>query len=257
VKALVPLAMLAPLAFAADAGTAVPRIEVVNEARVPAAELDSILKDFRDWAGRVYAYHGGREPQPVTLELTRRVPFGFYRAGTVTLPPDADRWTMLDDWVHELTHHVTGHDSSFFFKEGVAVHTLEELFGREGRVPQTWPQFGQPTDAWAALFLERRRLLPLAEALAWPRYRGDTPEHDFRSWQIYLAGGSFVGWYIRRHGLAALHAAFARRAFAQDLASLEREWHAFLAARHHAPFDPATVLPARPRYRNYAGRLRP
>lgn len=229
-------------------------IEVINEAGVPADTLAATLRDFQEWARRVHAYHGVREPRPVTLRLTREVPFGFYRDGVVILPPN-NRWTMLDDWVHEFTHHVTGQDSDFFFKEGIAVHTLEELFRREGRIPGTWPQFGRPTDAWVALFAERNVLPPLREALEWPRYRGDTPEHDFRSWQIYLIGGSFAGWYIRRHGMEDFQAAFRRRSF-DALPALERAWLAHVAAAAPGAFDPAAALPPAPRYRAYVERLR-
>jgi hypothetical protein len=241
----------------AATAAAAPVIEVDNAAGVPPAELASILRDFRPWAERVYAYHQLADPAPVTLKLTRKVPFGFYQRGTVLLPPSKDRWEMLDNWVHELTHHATGHDSSFFFKEGLAVHTLEALFAQEGRVPATWPQFGQTTDAWVALYVARDRMPKLIDLLAWPRYLGDTPEADFRSWQVYNLAGSFCGWYLRRYGHAALREAFAREWPAQDFGELQRAWLADVAARRPPPFDPARVLPVKnPRYRGYAERLR-
>ena len=233
-----------------------PVIRVENEAAVPAAELDSILQDFRAWALRVYRYHHLADPPPVTLRLTRKVPFGFYRNGTVILPPSNDRWEMLDNWVHELAHHATGHDSSFFFKEGVAVHTLEALFGEEGRVPATWPQFGQTTDAWVALYAARGRLPKLRDALTWERYKGDTADDDFRSWQIYNVAGSFVGWYLGRYGHAAFRRAFGAEWPEQDSAELEREWLEAVGRKQPAGFDPAAVLPKNRRYRNYAERLK-
>ncbi len=249
-----PLFLLA-LTFAAQAAD--PVIEVDNDAGVPAAELESILRDFRPWAARVYAYHRLADPPPVTLKLTRKVPFGFYSDGVVLLPPSKDRWEMLDNWVHELTHHAVGHDSSFFFKEGAAVHTLEKLFAGEGRVPVTWPQFGRTTDEWVALYVATDRMPSLADVFAWPRYRGDTPDNDFRSWQIYNLGGSFTGWYLKRHGFEAWRDAFRREWPAQDSAELQREWLADIAARKAAPFDPEKVLPMRnPRYRGYAERLK-
>ncbi|MGH8482636.1 MAG: hypothetical protein ACRES8_09255, partial [Nevskiaceae bacterium] len=253
-RAAAVLAMLACALGAAEPG---PVIEVENEAAVPAAELESILKDFRAWAARVYRYHHVTSPPPVTLRLTRKVPFGFYQGSTVILPPSADRWEMLDNWVHELTHHATGHESSFFFKEGIAVHTLEALFAQDRRVPAGWPQFGQGTDAWVATYAARGRLPALSDVLTWPRYQGDTPEHDFRSWQIYNIAGSFCGWYVRRFGYPAFREAFAREWPAQDSARLQREWLADIAGREVQPFDPAAVLPLkRPRYRAYAERLR-
>ena len=241
------------------ANAAEPVITVDNEAGVPPEELASILRDVRAWGARVYAYHRVSGPHPVTLKLTRRVPFGFYRHdGTVLLPPSADRWEMLDNWVHELTHHAAGVDSSFFFKEGLSVHTLEALFAEEGRVPATWPQFGRSTDEWVALYVARGQLPKLADAFAWPRYLGATPDDDFRSWQVYNIGGSFCGWYLRKYGHAALRDAFAREWPAQDSAELQRAWLAEIAARKPVAFDPEKVLPVKnSRYRGYAERLAP
>jgi hypothetical protein len=245
--------------MALTAAAADPVITVDNEAKVPPAELESIVRDFRAWAARVYAYHGIATPAPVTLKLTRRAPFGFYRHdGTILLPPSPDRWEMLDNWVHELTHHAAGVDSSFFFKEGLSVHTLETLFAQEGRVPKTWPQFGRSTDAWVALYVARGRLPALADVLAWPRYLGDTPDEDFRSWQVYNIAGSFCGWYIRTYGHAAFRRAFAAEWPETDSADAQRAWLADVAARRPATFHPAKVLPVQnPRYRAYAERLEP
>jgi hypothetical protein len=230
-----------------------PPIHVENAAGVPPAELDSIVRDFRAWAARVYRYHRVANPAPVTLKLTREVPFGFYQGATVMLPPSKDRWEMLDNWVHELTHHATGHESSFFFKEGIAVHTLEALFAEDNRVPQTWPQFGQSTDAWVALYRARGKLMPLKDALTWPRYRRDD---DFGSWQVYNVAGSFVGWYRATYGHEALRAAFASEWPAQDSAELQQQWLAAIEAKKPASFDPDKVLPRRPRFHAYAQRLR-
>ena len=252
---------LAALLFAGTAAQAAaaaePVIRVENEAALAPAELDSVLQDFRAWAVRVYRYHHLADPPPVTLRLTRKVPFGFYRDDTVILPPSADRWEMLDNWVHELSHHATGHDSSFFFKEGVAVHTLEKLFAEEGRVPVTWPQFGQTTDAWVSLYRARGQLLSLREALAWEHYKGDTADNDFRSWQIYNQAGSFVGWYIGRYGYEAFRRAFAAQWPEQDSDALERAWLESVQAKKPPAFDPAAVLPKNKRYDGYARRLKP
>jgi hypothetical protein len=229
-----------------------PAIEVVNDAGVAPAEIDSIVADFRLWAARLYDYHGVT-PKPVTLKLTKQVPFGFYRDGTVLLPPSADRQAMLEDWVHELTHHALGRDSSFFFREGAATHTVEALFARERMVPRGWPYFGRSCDAWVALFEQRGARLPLREALSWPGYlRGK----DFESWQVYLAGCSFIGWYRQQHGPAGFRAAFDAAAPAGDLARLEKDWLAAVRARRPPAFDPAATLPATRRYRAYADRLK-
>lgn len=237
-----------------SARAADPVITFENDAGVPPAEMASIERDFRAWAARVYAYHEAT-PGPVTVRITNQVPFGFYSEGTVLLPPN-ERWTMLDDFVHELTHHVTGHDSSFFMKEGASVHTLEALFAQEGRVPKEWPQFGQTTDSWVALYAACGRMPPLAEALAWPRYRGDSADNDFRSWQIYNIAGSFTGWYLKRYGRDAYRAAIRKEWPAQDSGELEKAWLADIAARKPAAFDPQKVLPMKNRrYRGYVERL--
>lgn len=242
------------LGLALSASAAEPVLSIDNEAGVPPKELASIEQDFRAWGARVYAYHQVT-PGPVTVKITRKVPFGFYGYGVVLLPPSKDRWEMLDNFVHELTHHATGQNSSFFFKEGAAVHTLETLFAQEGRVPDAWPQFGQGTDAWVALYAARGRMLPLHEALTWPRYRGGTPDDDFRSWQIYNLAGSFTGWYLKRYGLEAWRDAFRREWPAQDSGELESAWLADIAVRKPASFDPAKVIPRNQRYDGYISRL--
>ena len=252
IYALALAALLACAAARADG----PALSIDNEAGLPPKELASVEQDFRAWAARVYAYHQVT-PGPVTVKITRKVPFGFYGYGTVLLPPSKDRWEMLDNFVHELTHHATGQRSSFFFKEGAAVHTLEALFAQEKRVPDTWPQFGQTTDAWVALYAARGRLLPILDALAWPHYRGGTPDDDFRSWQIYNQAGSFTGWYLKRYGLEAWRDAFKREWPAQDSAELEKAWLADVAARKPAAFDPAKVIPHNKRYDGYIARLAP
>lgn len=244
--------MLLPLqAFAAE-----PVISVVNEAQVPRAQLESILRDFRAYAARVYAYNHVAGT-PVTLKLTRKVEFGFYQGGTVLLPPSDDRQAMIEDWVHELTHHATGHDSSFFFKEGIATHTLEAVLAQEHRVPQGWPNYGQSSDAWVSLYVQRKAQPPLAQALAWPGYQGDSPENDFRSWQVYNLGASFAGWYIQTRGYEAFRAAFKARAPKESPALLEKPWLDAVLAKNLPGFDPAKALPDRERYRGYVERLQP
>ena len=242
----------AGLALALIAASApAPEIEVLNEAGVAPAELESMVADFRLWGGRVYAYHE-RAPAPVTLKLTRAVPFGFYRDGVVMLPP-GERQAMLEDWVHELTHHVLGRDSSFYFREGAATHTVEALLTRERMTPQGWPYFGKSCDAWTRLFEARKARVPLAQALDWPGYQRDK---DFESWQLYLTGCSFIGWYRSAQGAAAWRETFTRGRPAGDLAALEQAWLAHVQARRLPTFDPAAVLPRSDRYRKYAERLK-
>jgi hypothetical protein len=171
------------------------------------------------------------------------------------MPPDDDAEEMLESWIHELTHHATGQDSSFFLKEGIATHTLEALFLRERRVPQGWPNYGQTCDAWVSLYQQRGKMMPLREALAWPHFDGSSADGDFKSWQLYNVGGSFTGWYISRYGYAHFREAFRKEWPAEDSAVLERAWLGWIAAQKLPRFDPAKALPDSPRYRGFVERL--
>lgn len=233
------------------------QIRVVNQAGLSEPRVQSLLADFRTWGERVYSYLNASHVAPLRLVLTNDAGYGYYSQGSLYIPP-ADRDEMLETWVHELAHHVTGHNSSFFFKEGIASHTLEALFASADRIPQGWPQYGVPIDAWVHLFRKRGELPPLTQALAgssaW-RQRDDGREADFRSWQIYLIGASFSGWYLQRYGHAAFQQAFTAKRPAQPLAELEKLWLQHLDARKYAEFDPARHLPPRERYRYFARRL--
>lgn len=243
------------LTSGASALGAEPAIQVVNEAGLAPARLEAVLQDFRAYAKRVYAYtHFGGAP--VTLRITRKVPFGFYEDETVLLPPSDDRQAMIEDWVHELTHHATGHDSGFFFKEGIATHVAEAVLAQTGHVPQSWPNFGRSANQWAALFARRGQLQSLAKMLDAPGYRGSSPEEDFRSWQVYLAGASFCGWYVKTRGWDEFRAAFDAQEFPGAVKALETAWRASL--RDEKDFDASSALPqGNRRYRGYSERLRP
>lgn len=247
--AVIGLCLAAPL-FAAAA----PRIQVINEAGLAADEIAALLVEYQRWGARVFRYLQVSDPGPVRLNLTRDAGYGYYASGSVYVPP-AGRSEMLETWVHELAHHATGHDASFFFKEGVAVHTLEALFAQDGRLPQGWPNYGQPTLNWARLFLERGELLPLADWLSAPLRCVRAGDGDFRLWQGYVVAGAFTGWYVHRRGMATFQHAFRANQFAGDLRELEREWLAYLRAQPAPVFDPAEHLPPGARYQAYARRL--
>jgi len=189
--------------------------------------------------------------------FTREVTVAIYQRPNIFLPAGEplDLAWLEEDFVHELAHHLTGHESTFFMKEGIATATAEAVFGGSGRVPDAWPLFGRTTDAWVALMAERSHLLPMATALAWPRYRNETAESDFQSWKVYLQAGSVVGWDVRTRGYGAFMKAFERGRFDVAPEVLEGRWRTAVARGRPASFDPATQLPDRPRYQDFARRL--
>lgn len=246
---------LATTALAAHAQSK-PSIRVIDETHMPLAQRDAMMADYESWAVRVYRYLHVTDPLPVNLVITRNASFGYYRRPNVYVPP-AHAGEMLETWVHELAHHATGHHSSFFFKEGIASHTLEALFAQDGRVPQGFPQYGQTNDAWVDLFDRSGELPALDRVMARSRYDGSSPNADFRSWQVYIVAASFVGWLIRNEGYEAFERAFANEGLGSSAAEWERRWLQDLRGRSFKTFVPADQLPSRARYRYYADRLDP
>ncbi len=229
-------------------------VRVRDELGLSTAQREALLQRLRPWSRRVYAYLGDPRPQPVNLILTQRIRIGYYASPNLYLPP-ADDGEMLETWIHELAHHVTGHQSNFLFKEGIATHVLEALLVETGRVPQGFPQYGQSNDAWVALFDRSGTLPTLDDLMPLQRYDGRTPQSDFRSWQVYVIGASFVGWLIRNQGLQTFHDVFGAESLGPRGADWERRWRADIRAANHPPFDPMRHLPDRTRYRRYAARL--
>lgn len=227
---------------------------MVNQTDWSEARVHAMMAAFGPWSARVFAYLHAQDVAPLRVVITPRAGFGYYQEGSLYLPPN-DAGEMLETWIHELTHHVTGHESSFFFKEGIASHTLEALFASAGRVPQGWPQYGVSNDAWVKLFRVRGLLPPLAESLNWPRREGSGRDRDFHSWQTYLIGASFVGWYLEHYGIEAFRQAFASRRPAQPMDELERLWLRHLDERRAQVIDPARQLPEGLRYRDFTQRL--
>ncbi|MGH8529992.1 MAG: hypothetical protein ACRETN_09165 [Nevskiales bacterium] len=251
-RRLLALLLLAtPLLARADAA---PVIEIVDDARVGEPRVVELRALFTRWAAREYRYLQAQGPKPIKILLSKRAGPGLYVGDQILMPPN-DPHEMLETFVHELAHHITGHDSSFFFKEGIATHTLEALFAQDHRIPQSWPQYGQSNDAWVNLFSHRGQLISLKQALAWPRYDGSSAEGDFHSWQVYCMAGSFIGWYIGRYGYDAFLQAFRDEAPGQPAAELEQQWLKSIHDQQLALFDPAQALPQRARYRGFARRL--
>ncbi len=243
--------LAATLLFNSGASAAKPALElqIRNDAELSPARIEALRSQFQEWGARVYRYLQMQPNKPVKLRFSRRAGPGFYVGDEILLAPDDDE--MLETWIHELTHQATGHDSSYFFKEGLATHVVEALFRGEHRVPQGWPQYGKSNDAWVNLFLARQQLIPLREALNWPRYDGRTREGDYRSWQVYCIAGSFVGWYIGRYGIDAFKQVFREEQPPQPIAELESAWLDAIRAQKLPLFDPATALPDRGRYRAF------
>src|SRR5688572_30827677 len=90
-----------------------PQVTLVNEAGLPKDAAERLQADLDHWGRRVYRHLAVDSAPPVKTILTRRVPIGYYSDGVVFLPVST-RLDMIETWVHELAHHVTGHDSSFF-----------------------------------------------------------------------------------------------------------------------------------------------
>ncbi|HVT37162.1 MAG TPA: hypothetical protein VHE37_16365 [Nevskiaceae bacterium] len=244
--------LLLPLCAAA----AVPvQLSIDNQAKLPEAQVQAMRDEYAAWAQRVYAYLHVNAPAPVHIALTRDAHVGMYVDDTLYMPPD-EHDEMLETFIHELAHQATGHESSFFFKEGIATHTLEALYAQDGKIPQGWPQYGEPCDAWVALFAARHQLLSLREALYWAHFDGHDADGDYRSWQIYLMGASFARWFIGAYGYDAYKKMFDTQQLPAAAEKLEHRWLAAVAAEKFAPFDPAHELPRGERYQGYARRLR-
>jgi hypothetical protein len=238
----------------AEAAPAKAPIQIINEAGVPAQQVDALTQELGMWTPRVYAYLHSHDTSPIKLVLTRHAGPGLHIDDKILISPDDHE--LLETWIHELAHHVTGHDSSFFFKEGIATHTLEALFAQDHRVPMGWPQYGQSNDAWVNLFLLRGQMQSLPDAMNWEEYQGFPPEKDFRSWQIYCIAGSFVGWLIRTEGYGAFRRAFTEEKLDEHGAELEQAWLNYIRHQNLAAFDPMDYLPDGWRYRGFAQRLK-
>lgn len=256
IRPLILAAVAGLLAAAAPGpGTAAgPEFRIVDEAGIPSARLAALEPVFAALGRRVYALVGATDPGPVEALLTHEVDIGYYQRGRIWLPADTDDADLRETWVHELAHHATGQDSSFLMKEGIASYAVEALWREDGEaLPQGWPQYGQRLDAWVALFAARGQLPSMKTFFALPGYQGGG-DGDFRSWQAYVVGGSFVGWLLREQGIAAFRNAF-DRGEPRDLKALEQAWRADIARARWPAFDPADHLPAKPRYQRYVQRL--
>jgi len=167
---------------------------------------------------------------------------------------------MEEDYLHELGHHATGHDSTFCFKEGMAVYTVEVILESEGRVVRAWPFFGRSTSDWVAYCDAHGLRLPLERALSWPGFSNATPARDFLSWQVYIIAGSVCRWYAAQYGARELARCLARRRFLRATGELESEWLRTVGAEGDSAFDPIYQFPGSPRYARFiefpASRLR-
>jgi hypothetical protein len=233
----------------ADASAAPLDIEIINDAKLEPKKVQALTQDFQRWGQRVYDYLHEEPDGPIKVVFSDKAGPGFYVGDRIMIRPDDDE--MLETWIHELSHHVTGHDSSFFFKEGVATHVVEALYAPEHRVPQGWPNYGQTCDAWVSLYLARDQMPSLHDAMARDHYQGFPPWQDFRSWQIYCVGASFIAWQIRTQGLDAFRKSFAAASLGDREADLEKRWLDQIRAQKIAPFDPSKYLPGSLRYRYY------
>ena len=243
------------LLFPLTASAAAPVIRMVNEAKLPALQISQMQSDYALWATRVYRYNHVAAPLPVNLVISRQVDIGYYLRPNVYLPPDDNPREMLETFVHELAHHATGHESTFFFKEGIATATAEALFAEEGRQIEGWPQYGVSTDAWVNLFVQRGELPRLQSLVQKTGYDGSSRDAEFRSWQTYIVAASFLHWLIDNEGYDAFRNVFWEETLGTKGADWERRWLADIKARSLPPFDVVQALPQTARYAYYARRL--
>ena len=243
--------------FATPPCLAAPEIRLINDAGLPAAAMDQIRKDYPAWAARVYRYHHLARPLPVNLVITRQVQIGYYTRPNIYLPQDDDPRAMLETFVHELAHHATGHESSFFFKEGIATATAEALFAEQGEPVNEWPQYGISTSAWVRLFLQRNELPPLSSLVAQSRYDNSSRDTEFRSWQAYLIAGNFLSWLIQNEGYDTFREVFWEETLGAKATEWEQLWLASIRTQKPPSLDLQRVLPQTARYRYYARRLSP
>src|SRR5689334_19960164 len=93
------------LSFAASAQQL--DIEITNDAGLDPKKLESLTKDFQLWGQRVYAYLHQTPDGPIKIVFSNKAGPGFYIGDKILIAPDDEE--MLETWIHELTHHVTGH----------------------------------------------------------------------------------------------------------------------------------------------------
>ncbi len=233
-------------------------LKVIDQAQLHPEVVKRLEKNFLFYAEKVYRYHQKITPHPVKVFLSTTIGVGSYRRGRIDLPVDPSSPNenfITETFIHELGHHATGSNSSIFFKEGVASATLEEVISLEDKLPQSWAQYGQSNDAWVYLFQEAGELNSLEVLVNWPRYFFETIEGDYRSWQIYVAGGSFIRWYIKNYGYHTFQESFRRKQLHKSTAKLEKEWLTSIKKQNLSLFSPSQQLPKRPRYQWYAQRL--
>ncbi|BBM87955.1 hypothetical protein [Candidatus Uabimicrobium amorphum] len=232
-----------------------PVVRIVNEAQLPQELYRDLREQILYWTPKVYTYNNAN-PGPVICILTNRQGVGTCYRGTIRVPAFFRPQSIVETYIHELGHHATGSKSLFFFKEGIATATLEVVLEEENRIPDTWPQYGQTNDNWVRLFIKKNEILPLDEIINWAGYMGGSRMGDYRSWQVYVVGGSFVKWYINTYGYALFRKSFHNKKFHKSHQELEKEWKSFLKEEKLVAFYPGDYLPNSRRYDYFIKRLR-
>ena len=102
---------------------------------------------------------------------------------------------------HELTHIIAGYKSSLVVSEGISVFTAESL---AGDLRDRFPYYGQTTDAWTNLAIQKKSFIPLKDLLEVSSVQNmfnlDGSPSDAFAWQVYVEGGSFVRWIVEAKG---------------------------------------------------------
>jgi hypothetical protein len=125
--------------------------------------------------------------------------------------------------LHEIVH-VYAPNGNRFLAEGLAVH----LHARLGENP-AFPNFGEDLRTLAARSLSGVTSLDALNAVRTPRPLGTVMDER----TAYVLAGSFVGFLIERHGLAAFRNLYETRdyrgAYGKSFRTLEEEWRGSLS----------------------------
>jgi hypothetical protein len=139
------------------------------------------------------------------------------QSAVLVVAGDSARAPLRHELMHVLSWQLWGPPSGHWISEGLAMHAVGRCHGRE-------------LHAMAASLAAEGRLVPLAEL---PRRFDVAGDHGAA---MYVQAGSFVRHVVESYGIDRLRAFWplgmrsAPRTLGVDLATLERDWRARLAA---------------------------
>lgn len=215
-------------------GSAVPRVHVVVESADRGEGSEALCMRAQEWSRAVSAFLALPVLPSLDLHVHAKAGVAWAAAPAVHLYQGSDGCVDLTQLPHELVHVIAGASPSRMMSEGLAVHAAATL----GLSETCWPCFRLRPDMWMA---HARRLnggLPNTRAMMEEMQvlRLSTldlrdPEAVKRSWLLYVAAGSFVGYLFDTMDRAAFWASYRGADLAvrsQTLRELERGWQAYL-----------------------------